>query len=504
MLKRILALVSFTPALSLAASGFLVDQQADGIRISPQSDYAAAAVTISGPQGDQRLEFTANENIVIPVPSIDGLYNYEVVLTPVLNQSQKNALQQERASGGGLSARVGNHEQTFARHFRITGGALVTTQGEEPSSDQDSGVVTEGGAVRATVLATADSVIQGSLCTGIDCSSGESFGFDTLRLKENNLRLHFDDTSNSASFPNNDWRLIANESDNGGANLFALEDSSAGQRIATFTAGAGANALVIDAQGDLGLGTSTPVVELQITDGDTPTIRMEQNGSSGFTPQTFDIATNETNFFIRDVSNGSALSFRIQPGSATADTLIIDNEGQVSIGKPGSIEANATLHVRARNVGTDDAVLVEDVAGNDLLNLQTDGDMTLAGTLAQLSRRDSKEHFSKVNHRAILAALKQLSISTWNYKHQPDDQRHLGPMAEDFHAAYGLGTDPQHIVTSDMAAVALASSQALLVELDNKEERIVELEDRLAQMEQMMTLLLPQRDEEGKQTLASR
>ena len=49
-----------------------------------------------------------------------------------------------------------------------------------------------------------DTIIQGSLCTGVDCTTGESYGFDTIRLKENNLRIKFMDTSASGSFPTND------------------------------------------------------------------------------------------------------------------------------------------------------------------------------------------------------------------------------------------------------------------------------------------------------------
>ena len=46
-----------------------------------------------------------------------------------------------------------------------------------------------------------DLIVGGSICAGTDCSNGESFGFDTIRLKENNLRIRAMDTSNSASFP---------------------------------------------------------------------------------------------------------------------------------------------------------------------------------------------------------------------------------------------------------------------------------------------------------------
>jgi len=54
-----------------------------------------------------------------------------------------------------------------------------------------------------------DLIVQGSNCVGLDCVNNESFGFDTLRLKENNTRIKFDDTSASPGFPANDWTLSA-------------------------------------------------------------------------------------------------------------------------------------------------------------------------------------------------------------------------------------------------------------------------------------------------------
>ena len=113
-----------------------------------------------------------------------------------------------------------------------------------------------------------DLIVDGSLCVGNDCVSGESFGFDTIRLKENNLRLHFQDTSNSASFPSADWRLVANDSSNGGSNKFSLEDVSAGRQTFIVEQGARANALFVESDGDVGIGTSNPVVEIHVVGGD--------------------------------------------------------------------------------------------------------------------------------------------------------------------------------------------------------------------------------------------
>lgn len=210
---------------------------------------------------------------------------------------------------------------------------------------------------QAAQVFVTDVVIQGSLCVGLDCVNGENFGADTLRLKENNLRIHFNDTSNSGSFPTRDWRIVANDRTNGGAEYLAFEDSDAGTYPFRVLAGAGNNALYVDAQGDVGLNTSNPIVELHIADGDSPTVRLEQTGSSGFTPQTWDLAGNETNFFVRDVTNGSRLPFRIRP-NATENSIYIDNDGQIGM---FTNAPDSTLHVRGTSATT--AVHVQAAAG---------------------------------------------------------------------------------------------------------------------------------------------
>src|ERR1700745_4294436 len=83
-----------------------------------------------------------------------------------------------------------------------------------------------------------DLIVQGSTCTGLDCVNNENFGFDTLPLKEDNLRIFFEDTSVAAGFPTNDWRIIVNDSASGGANFFAIEDSTAARQVFRVDAGA--------------------------------------------------------------------------------------------------------------------------------------------------------------------------------------------------------------------------------------------------------------------------
>ncbi len=231
-------------------------------------------------------------------------------------------------------------------------------------------LMTAGGALADQVIID-DLIVQGSICAGQDCVNGESFGFDTLRLKENNLRIKAQDTSNSASFPTVDWQITFNDSGNGGANKFSIDDIDGGRTPFTIEASAPSNSLYVDDGGRIGNGTATPVVEMHIVDGDSPTMRLEQDGSSGFTPQTWDLASNEANFFIRDVTNGSQLPFRIQPGADT-NSLYIANDNNVGI---GTTTPDFALHVRK----TDETarLIVEEasstVAARRLLLLENNG-----------------------------------------------------------------------------------------------------------------------------------
>ena len=94
-----------------------------------------------------------------------------------------------------------------------------------------------GGKAAADQVIPDDLIVQGSGCFGFDCVNNESFGFDTIRLKENNTRIKFEDTS-VGTFPTNDWQLTANDSASGGASKFSIEDITGAKVPFTITAGA--------------------------------------------------------------------------------------------------------------------------------------------------------------------------------------------------------------------------------------------------------------------------
>lgn len=187
-----------------------------------------------------------------------------------------------------------------------------------------------GSTAYADQVVQDDQIIVGSQCVGIDCVNGESFNFDTIRLKENNLRIRFIDTSASSSFPSVDWQIAINDSVNGGLNYFAVEDLDSNTTPFRILGSAPNDSLYVAANGNIGAGTSTPLVDMHVKSGNSPTLRLEQDGSSGFASQIWDIAGNETNFFIRDVTNGSALPFRIVPGAPNG-ALYIAADGDVGL-----------------------------------------------------------------------------------------------------------------------------------------------------------------------------
>ena len=61
----------------------------------------------------------------------------------------------------------------------------------------------------------------------------------------------------------------------------------------------------------------------------------------------------------------------------------------------------------------------------------------------------------------VLARLAEVPITAWNYKAEDSSVRHMGPTAQDFYAAFGLGQDDRHIAALDSSGVALAAIQGL-------------------------------------------
>ena len=101
---------------------------------------------------------------------------------------------------------------------------------------------------------------------------------------------------------------------------------------------------------------------------------------------------------------------------------------------------------------------------------------TCPGDVPLRSDRNIKKNIVPVDTAAILQKVSKLPISTWTYKTEADGLRHLGPMAQDFRASFGLGDDEHYYYPVDAHGVALASIQALNKLVQLQQEQIRKLE----------------------------
>lgn len=524
------------------------------IEWEPVVDHGGMHLRVSLPDGSSfERDFPAGANPVFDVGrdgrGLDGTFTFEITITPrplTALRRLRDASPEERAAAVARLRAQGElpNQTTQSGSFAVRDGQIDVGQGgAEPRQRVAAPSVAAPSGLRPIAapdqVIADDLIVQGSACVGLDCVNNETFGFDTLRLKENNLRIKFDDTSTAAGFPNHDWQLTANDSASGGANKFSIEDITASTVPFTVSGNAPTNSIFVDASGRLGLRTATPVLDIHVVKGDTPALRFEQNASGGFTPQTWDVAGNEANFFVRDVTGGSRLPLRIRPGAPTS-SIDVAASGKVGI---GTASPATKLHVTGSD-GTTELFVQETsatTAPRELMELRNNGqavtiykdtsvaqrwlfgtfstsfiideqahagveytfgntgNLTIAGTLTQNSDVGSKDAIVAVDPRAVLDKLAALPISTWHYKSDGSAVRHLGPMAQDFAATFGLGQDDRHVAPLDVAGVGLAAIQGLQRELADRDARIQALEDgnaaldrRLAEIEQRLRALAPQ------------
>jgi hypothetical protein len=121
--------------------------------------------------------------------------------------------------------------------------------------------------------------------------------------------------------------------------------------------------------------------------------------------------------------------------------------------------------------------------GGPEFKVLNNGDAVLAGFLTENSDVNSKQDIVAVNGQNILKKLADLEVSEWSYKDAPGD-RHVGPMAQDFYAAFGLGHTDKGIATLDTSGVALAAIKALIEENTAFKEQNLSLEQRVIELEQ--------------------
>jgi len=234
----------------------------------------------------------------------------------------------------------------------------------------------------------------------------------------------------------------------------------------------------LTAYGGVGIGTSSPEQALSVVGGmnvDAGNANNGPVGSGGFNQGgptngclTFGTSSTGTGFSgegIQSKRTSGGTQYDLEFFTGFNKQMVILNNGNVGI---ASATPGALLQV---------------------------GSATCNGTTwSSGSDRNSKEDFVAIKPGEVLAKVAALPITEWKYKVEASGTEHLGPMAQDFHEAFGLnGADDKHITMVDEGGVALAAIQGLnqkveeqQAELSRKETEVTELKQRLAALEKIV------------------
>lgn len=491
---QVMVCVSGLPLLA-AQPVATVDLDGNALRFTPLVNCGSVSVAVVGPWYELRRALPSCLPGRVELGEMpDGDYRFEVRVAAGTSgdPAASDAGEATGAVSGGFAVRAGR----IVLPSRAERPATPSTESSGPGLDD--------------FLINDDLVVEGHGCFSSDltCADLEPFGTEDVKLKGGVPRLLFEDT-NSDPNANDDWAIETGPSTVEQLHIIHLDS---GNRPFTISGGAASDAIFVDAEGDVGFGTATPnslaqvdvVGDLHLT-----------NASSSWR-----IFNNSSYFGVRDLAAGDgqfALATAAPPNSlvltatgagvgtiSPASKLHVWGDGGTTQLRVEETSATAVGRNLARFVNNGASTFRFDNtqtgggwgfgsrqvgdffvspigAATITLTLTTAGNMTILGTLTQGSDRNTKADIEGVDPAEVLAKVAGLPIATWRYK---DDQAtHVGPMAQDFYAAFGLGADDKHIAPADMAGLGLAAIQALKADVAEKEARIRALEQRLERLE---------------------
>jgi len=286
--------------------------------------------------------------------------------------------------------------------------------------------------------------------------------------------------------------------------------------------------MTVKSSGDVGIGVTNPSAKLHVT-GTIQAAQLNVGAGHTFTGQGNSIASGQDNSISSGVnnsviaggqgniiSNSSTHSFigggylnRVLPGAShavipggygnkaangsfAAGHLAEATNGNCFVWGDGY--TNPLIEGPSRTWSTNDfSVTFRATGGYRLFTGVTDSGVYLppgGGGWVNMSDRNAKENLVPVNSTEMLAKVVALPMSTWNYKSQDASIRHVGPMAQDFKAAFGVGESETGITTVDADGVALAAIQGLNQKMEaenaNLRSENAELKSRLERLEALV------------------
>ena len=267
-------------------------------------------------------------------------------------------------------------------------------------------------------------------------------------------------------------------------------------------ASSAANQFLIRAGGGVGIGVTAPQQQLSVAAG----MNIDQNNANNGTIANSLIFGSFSGEAIASKRTAGGNQYGLDFYANNVNRMSIANNGNVGIGTNAPSEklhvvgnfirvdggANEKVYMGGDGLGSDaqfgslnstitDAIMYNPTRG-ECMNL-------LAKTFTVCSDRNIKDIAGDVRAEEVLNKVIALPVQRWNYKGENDIQ-HIGPMAQDFYAAFSLGKDDKHIATVDADGVALAAiqglNQKLTEELKRRDAENAELKHRLEKLERLI------------------
>ena len=177
------------------------------------------------------------------------------------------------------------------------------------------------------------------------------------------------------------------------------------------------------------------------------------------------------------ISTGDNGVIMSDPSYSGSDIFLVGNDAVVA-------------RIDNNNNGTGN-FLVYGENSEELFRVNHSGDVLVKGSTVHGSDRNRKERIVAISNKQILQDILEMPIYEWQYIGQ--DRRHIGPMAQDFHKAFGLGDDDKSIAAIDADGVALAAIKAQQDIIEKQQVQIEELKKELDDLKIMMVTMAADR-----------
>jgi hypothetical protein len=440
--------------IDIGNQGLVTDTNIIRIGSGQSQTYLAGVVTATSFQSDSSGDFTA------------GSGNAASGLASTVGGGAYNSASGNDSTVGGGSGNIayGDHSTVGGglQNQASGGGGYYTVGGGDQNQASGLGISTVGGGFKnqatniyATVAGGANNSAGGYSSTVGGGYTNTASGQDaTVGGGEYNIASGTDST-----VPGGDFNIASGEfSFAAGVTAQALHQGAfvwADSQFAPFSSTTN-DQFLIRARGGVGIGTGSPEEALSVVGGmnvDAGNANNGPVGSGGFNQGgptngclTFGTSSTGTGFSgegIQSKRTSGGTQYDLEFFTGFNKQMVILNNGNVGI---GSATPGALLQV---------------------------GSATCNGTTwASGSDRNSKEDFVAIKPAEVLAKVADLPITEWKYKVEANGTEHLGPMAQDFHAAFGLnGADDKHITMVDEGGVALAAIQGLNQKVEGRSQK---------------------------------